>query len=856
MAILVALVTNYVTENPPHWAQNGPVVWSVFVLLAAGSLCLLLLERRLTGAQGGAAPVADLRDLRNVAASGGHSVNPPAVPAPVRGRDRELERIERLVRGPGGGLVVVCGAGGLGKTTVAAEAAVRARAEGRAVVWIRWRDDPTQLAQDLTHAAHVMGMPERRLEEVRTGRASLVDAVWQHLASVSGWLIVIDDVDVPSRVGPGPEPVAGYRGWLRAEGAGVLLVTSRDTAPRTWGPEAVLMRLEPLADEVGGAVLLDASPRSGTRAQAEALAARLGGLPLALNAAGGYLSVPTSRHRTFAAYQQALDVEFGELIGAAHPGAAGDPEIARQVVRHTWDLSLDQLHQDGWTLARVVLQLLALLEAAPIPRSLITSALLAGATGTAVTEAEVDGTLASLHRYGLLGTPPDAPGGAYPSSPGRLLLHPLVREVIAHTVTRPDPAGQWLAALDQHLTRAVDDTRSAPGRAGWPGARLLAPHLPAFLDRATAPDFETASRTLTGLADTLGDAGATAEELLLRRHVLDAATLRLGDHHHDALAARNNLANTLDRFGEHEQAARLHRQLLTVYERTGGPDHPDALASRNNLAVALDSLGEHQPAAALLRQALEGHERVLGPDHPQTLGNRNNLAVALDSLGEHGQAAELHRRTLEDRERVLGPDHPQTLASRDNLAAALNGLEEYGQAAELHSRTLEDRERVLGPDHPHTLGSRYNVAVALDNLGEHGQAADLHRRTLEDRERILGPDHPETAGSRHHLADSLTSAGEYRQSVDLLRRALADRERILGPDHPDTLTSRHDLANVLFLLGEDQEAAELHRRALADRERILGPDHPRTVAGRHNLAMVEAALAGTPWWRRRPPWRR
>ncbi|MFH8692840.1 hypothetical protein ACH4EC_39150 [Streptomyces anulatus] len=77
---------------------------------------------------------------------------------------------------------------GLGKTTLAAEAAAqaRARAEGRVVVWIRWRHDPAQLGQDLAQAAHILGLSEARLEDARTGRVSLVDAVWEHLATAKG----------------------------------------------------------------------------------------------------------------------------------------------------------------------------------------------------------------------------------------------------------------------------------------------------------------------------------------------------------------------------------------------------------------------------------------------------------------------------------------------------------------------------------------------------------------------------------------------------------------------------------------------------------------------------------------------
>ncbi|MFB8064788.1 AAA family ATPase, partial [Streptomyces rubiginosohelvolus] len=528
IAFLVGIVTNYVTAELPKWAENTVLVWSVFAGLAVVSLGLFFWERRLAteAPDGGVRPVP----LGRIAVSG-HSMNPPTVSAPVRGRAAELERIGALVRGSGGGMVVVCGAGGLGKTTLAAEAAAQARAQGQVVVWVRWRDDPDQLGQDLAQAAHILGLPEARLEEARTGRVSLVDAVWEHLATTPGWLIVVDNVDTPTRVGPGSGPPAAYRGWLRPHGGGVLLVTTRDTSRQTWGPDADLLHLQPLVDDAGAAVLLDAAPHAGTAAEAEALAVRLGGLPLALNAAGTYLSVPTSRHRTFTVYQHALEAEFADLLGAEHPAAATDPAVARRVVRHTWDLSLDQLHSDGYTLARPVLQLLALLEPAPVPRTLITPELVTDATGLPATAAAVDAALAGLRQYGLLHTPgADAPEPASPAV-SQLQLHPLVREVTAHTLARPEPTTAWLAALDEHLAQAVAVVAGLPGRTGWPTARLLAPHLPAHLDRNTPHNFTTARNTLDSLADVLDAAGAASEELLLLRHVMDAESRVLGSEH-------------------------------------------------------------------------------------------------------------------------------------------------------------------------------------------------------------------------------------------------------------------------------------------------------------------------------------
>lgn len=89
VAILVAIVTNYVTANPPQWAENTPVAWSVFGILAAGSLGLLLWERRLAGAEESEQPVAE---LRSIAAVGQRLQMQQHHPRPPRPR-----RVSRLV---------------------------------------------------------------------------------------------------------------------------------------------------------------------------------------------------------------------------------------------------------------------------------------------------------------------------------------------------------------------------------------------------------------------------------------------------------------------------------------------------------------------------------------------------------------------------------------------------------------------------------------------------------------------------------------------------------------------------------------------------------------------------------------
>ncbi|MFD0123015.1 FxSxx-COOH system tetratricopeptide repeat protein [Streptomyces virginiae] len=780
-------MTNYVTDVLPGWAKDPWVVWPVFVASVTVAAVLAVIGRRLDGG-GGAGPVR-LVPLERVLAGGTESLSAPHGAGPVRGRADELAALRRMLKRPDGRLGVLCGVGGVGKTTIASALADIARAEGLRVFWVRRRGQG-ELAEQMTRIALACGLTEERLEEARAGRAALPDLVWEQLERAGRWLVVLDNVDDPGEVGPGGEPVASYRGWVRPGGRGLLLVTSRAGDPAVWGGRAELMRVTALASSAGGQVLADAAPAAGTAEEAERLSARLGGLPLALHAAGRYLAAPGSRYRTFTAYQDALNDHLTTLLGAEQPGGT-DPETARRLIRYTWELSLDQLTANGNTLARPVLRLLALLAPAPVPVSFLSPELVTAACGLPATTVTVETAVNGLHAYGLLDTP--APVDGAPAT-GQVTLHPLVREITALSLRAEiaDPAS-WHRALAERMESVVGDAADA-GSSGWNTVRLLAPHT--LTTMQTVPDAQTAGRVLHRVSESIREAGHPEQAAALAEQSLNRLQPELGNDHPDTLESRNNLANALQDLGRHQEAADLHQQNLTTRERTLGPNHPSTHSSRNNLANALYGLGRHQEAADLHQQNLTTRERTLGPDHPSTLGSRNNLANALRSLGRHQEAADLHQQTLTTSERILGPDHPDTHSSRNNLANALRSLGQLQEASDLHQQNLTTSERTLGPDHPNTLSSRNNLANTLRGLGRHQEAADLHQQTLTTRERILGPDHPDTLGSRNNLALALQDLGRLQEAADLHQRNLTDRERILGPDHPSTLRSRNNLART------------------------------------------------------------
>ena len=281
---------------------------------------------------------------------------------------------------------------------------------------------------------------------------------------------------------------------------------------------------------------------------------------------------------------------------------------------------------------------------------------------------------------------------------------------------------------------------------------------------------------------------------------------------------------------------------VEVIEDVLGTDHPDTLMVRNNLAFAYRSVGRFDEAIELYERVLADQKWVLGPDHPNTLTTRSNLAGAYRSVGRFDEAIELFEWVLADRVRVLGPDHPKTLTTCNNLAVAYHSAGRFDEAIELFEWVLADRVRVLGPDHPKTLTTCNNLAFAYRSVGRFDEAIELYERVLADQERVLGPDHPDTLITRNNLAGAYHSAGRFDEAIELFEWVLADRVRVLGPDHPDTLATRNNLAFAYHSAGHFDEAVNAWEELLPDCRRVLGLEHPLTKQVEKNLEAAKREM--------------
>ncbi|GEB60108.1 FxSxx-COOH system tetratricopeptide repeat protein [Streptomyces gardneri] len=765
---------------------------------------------------------------------------------PFVGRTSELQRLDAALAAPGGVLVqAVHGLGGVGKSTLAAHWAAT-RSHG--CVPIRWinADSPTGVHEGLVALATSL---QPALAEALT-QGALAEYALQWLATHTGWLLILDNVNDPGDIAP----------LLARAPGGRFLITSR--LATTWHDVTTVVRLDVL-DQAEAVDLL--TRRAATTAPgrnmdgAAELCAELGYLPLAVEQAGAYLA--QNLLTTPRAY---LDLIGRDPAMMYDQGAVGiDPE---RTIARIWRATLNRITADQ-PLAADLLRTLAWYAPDHIPAELLGD----------ITEPVVNAAVGLLTAYSMITADP---------ATGTLSMHRLV-QAVARTPD-PDDAHRQPQDIDAAQHHAIvglslpDSTHS--NRAAW---FRLAPHVAAYCRNApAATDSPWVARALNNmgvfldtegfnteavrylerafdfhqrpgksrsnpeahavrgnLAIAYGNAGFPRVSLPLAWQSLQDNINALGEEHPRSLTALNNVAGALYRDGRLADATSLYERSLQLHTATLGADHPHTLTARNNMAIAYQRLGRVRDAVTLLEENLRTRKRVLGEDHPQTLLARVNLADAYKVGGRLGDALRCFAENADSCRKFLGAAHPTTLASDEGIAAVYQAHGETGRAIALLEETLLARRRLHGDCDPRTLECRNQLAQAYQAAGDLPRAIGYFEENVTLKTDAFGEDAPTTLLARNNLAHALLGkAGHACQAVRVFEDNLARRERVLGPTHPDTLVSLRNLAFAAREAGDQEGALKYLRLELHRREQTLGANHTDTVVSRENLAFFLAEI--------------
>ncbi|MCB1896038.1 MAG: toll/interleukin-1 receptor domain-containing protein [Zoogloeaceae bacterium] len=755
----------------------------------------------------------------------------PGVPAPRYRLPTGIEQPFRLIdhalsphfRDPDGQLEALCellqgaqrvalvaraalyGMGGLGKTQLALKYSWDNRDRYAGVWWFR-AERPDLLEADAAACCTEVGAPQREHEA-----PSAALKRWL-AAQPAGWLLVYDNA----------EDTAALRPVLPEGGVHHVLLTSRNPA---WGGLAAPLGLKTW-DEDQGADFFGGRLGSGDRDELRALSKDLGGLPLALEQAAGYLEQTSM---AVAEYRRLLaDVDTGALVLDVGRASTG----YERSVAATLSLAFARLSPA----AQQLLRLAAFAAPEPLPERFFVEA--TGELPEALAAAAANplawhGVVGELRRYGLteragiaaLEDDEDAAEHA-------LILHRLTQQVVR---ARLADAGQDMPILLTVLHGALPAEVQHP--ATWKRCASLWPHAVQLAELGGSAELSPNKvvQLLNGTAIYLQQRAALyqlAEKLFERALALSRESL--GDEHPDTLALMKNLAHNMWARGDLWAASTLQERLLKVHRRMLGDAHPKTLTSMHDLAATLWALGKLSTARQLQERVVDLRRKILGAEHLETLGSMNNLAESLRVQGYLFEAKALQEQVLEVCKRTLGREALHTPTAMNNLAGTLHALGMLNKAQVLQEEVVAARERVMGADHPETLNAMNGLVGTLRAQGDLDESRRYGERVLTTRQRILGREHPATLTSMCTLADTLRSQGNIAGARKLQESALEGRKLLLGGKHPETSILAWSQFVTLNELGETEAARRVLQEDLlwlAECDPAALVAHQRTIRG-------------------------
>jgi tetratricopeptide (TPR) repeat protein len=575
------------------------------------------------------------------------------------GRTAELARLLAALQP--GRTVTLCGPGGIGKTTLAAEA-IWMLAPGNEAperfpdgIFFHTFYRQPQAGLALTAIARAYGVDPRPTPR---------DAAHQALAGRQA-LIVLDGAEAADDL----EAVLAVTGTC-----GVIITTRRHAdAPADYHDLEPLPRAESLdlLCAWAGPYAVDGNDGQGGEspdgfAAANEMVRLLGGLPLALFLAGRYLAQRRQQACEFVAWLEQTGLDA--LHFADRPSKSIPLLMAR---------SLEQV-SDAAQAAFGVVGVLAL---APFDAEVV-------AAGLDITAASAHQALGELVDYGLVLRPDDAYQVTH------ALAHAYAR---AHTA----PCSEAIARL-AHYYSALAQAQSGFGPTGFAVLDPQRPHMVAVQAAALKAGQWDAVRRLTWkLKDYLDLKGYMIIRLIIVQAGLDAA--RAAGDRYDEGQFLNELGLVHYSLGEHRRAVDMYVLALAIAREIG--DREGEGNALGNLGLAYATMGETRRAIELYEQAL-ALDRAIG-DRRGEGADLGNLGLAYYSLGETRRAIELHAQRLGIAREI--EDRRGEAIALGNLGNAYAALGETRRAIELYEQHLVITREI---------GDRQGEAIGNWNLGE------------------------------------------------------------------------------------------------------------------------------------------
>ncbi|MFY1621570.1 tetratricopeptide repeat protein [Micromonospora sp. WMMD735] len=312
----------------------------------------------------------------------------------------------------------------------------------------------------------------------------------------------------------------------------------------------------------------------------------------------------------------------------------------------------------------------------------------------------------------------------------------------------------------------------------------------------------------------------------------------------DLAAAVGNLGVKLSEVGRREEALALTEEAMGIYRRLAEANPaaylPDLAAAVGNLGIELSEVGRREEALALTEEAVAIRRRLAEANPAAYLPNLaisvGNLGVQLSEVGRHqealaltGEAMGIYRRLAEANPAAYLPDLAMSLTNLGVQLSEVGRREEALAAAEeavaIRRRLAEANAAAYLPDLAISVNS---LGTRLSEVGRHQEALALTEEAMGIYRRLAEANPaaylPDLAMSLTNLGVQLSEMGRHQEALALTGEAMGIYPRLAEANPaaylPDLAMSLTNLGVQLSEVGRREEALAAAEEAVAIRRRL------------------------------------
>ncbi|KAH8813358.1 hypothetical protein F5884DRAFT_879629 [Xylogone sp. PMI_703] len=649
------------------------------------------------------------------------------------------------------------GMGGVGKTQIALQYANRHRQKYDVVLWVA-TDNTISMGQSFRDIAGHLKLVENDEDNKDPVAATLKVKEWLRDTNAH-WLLIFDnadDIEVLRLAWPG-------------NSYGNVLLTTRDFNV-VHGPSSAGFHVQPFNDATGSDMLLqivglDTEVDSNIEKATDIVRA-LGGLPLALNQIGGFISQRKLPLQDFLPLYERnaakIDARKTTLTGYEH------------TLSTVWAMSIGKLSGDSLKL----INLLALLE----PDSLHESVLVEGS------KLLIDEDFQFLNDEMDLGDAEEVLLKAAliekSIDDAVLSIHRLVQAAIVRGL-KEDERSKYFDVIVRILSWGFPDTRSEDvGHQfhAWAKCEKCLPHVNHLVKQAKRYNIATKDPQLYG-------------ELLLR-----CSWYLYEREWYDVAGTLAQVA--LETFQDKKSLA---------------------YASAVDLS-GLINLDLNRPEIALppFQATLEIREEKLGSQDPLIASSLNNIALAYTEMGELDKAYDFHNKAIKIR---IDTKSDRIGNSYSNMSSLLLRMGKPDAAEEMLKRCPSLREftddTFLRTGNPRFSGDMVLLSRIRLQQGRLDDAMRLATKALNFRQNLLG-NRLKTCDSLYDVSSLLYRQGNLTSAIELLKELVAISET-LNEGEGQLARANYKLAILYQEKGAELESEQCKNRAVTLMKKI-GPE--------------------------------